>query len=209
MYDILSNIDGIKKEKIINAAIKEFSMYPFDKASTNNIIKNAGISKGLLFYYFDSKKELYEKLVSFVINKIYNEVSSRINWEENDILERLKQLVLIKMEISKKYPNMFDFILKVLSNNKTNKMSEAMTLYEKYGLDIHAILSDIYTKNIDYTHFKKPENLQKNINIIQWTLEKYAEQKLFELNGTEILHYDEIILEIDEYLDILKSNLYR
>ena len=112
MDDILSNIDGIKKEKIINAAIKEFSMYPFDKASTNNIIKNAGISKGLLFYYFDSKKELYEKLVSFVINKIYNEVSSRINWEENDILERLKQLVLIKMEISKKYPNMFDFILK-------------------------------------------------------------------------------------------------
>ena len=111
----LSNIDSDKRDRIINAAIEEFSLYPYEKASTNNIVKNAGISKGLLFHYFESKQELYDKLVGFVINKLYNEISSQINWDEKDILERIKQLIIAKMKIGKKYPHMFDFIIKVLS----------------------------------------------------------------------------------------------
>lgn len=205
----LSNIDSEKKNRIINAAIEEFSLYPYDKASTNNIVKNAGISKGLLFHYFESKQELYDKLVGFVINKLYNEISSQINWDEKDILERIKHLIVVKMKIGKKYPHMFDFILKVLSYKKPNSVDDVMDLYGKYGVDFQVILGDIYTKNIDYSLFRKPEDIQKNINIFQWTLEKYSEEKLLKLNETDTLDYDEIIIEIDEYLNILKSTFYK
>ena len=60
MEDVLQKLDTEKKNRIINSAIEEFSKYPFNKASTNNIVKNAEISKGLLFHYFGNKKELYE-----------------------------------------------------------------------------------------------------------------------------------------------------
>ena len=43
MDDILNNIDSDKRDRIINAAIDEFAAYPFEKASTNNIVKKAGI----------------------------------------------------------------------------------------------------------------------------------------------------------------------
>ena len=205
----LSNIDSDKKERIINASIKEFSLYPYEKSSTNNIVKNAGISKGLLFHYFESKQELYDKLVGFVINKLYNEISSQINWDEKDILERIKHLVIVKMKIGKKYPHMFDFIIKVLSYKNSSSVDDVMDLYGKYGVDFQLILKDIYTKNIDYSLFKNPEEVQKNINIVQWTLEKYSEQKLFQLNETVILDYDKIIREIDEYLNILKRTFYK
>ncbi len=204
----LSNIDSDKKDRIINAAIEEFSLYPYDKASTNNIVKNAGISKGLLFHYFESKQELYDKLVGFVINKLYNEISSQIKWDEKDILERIKHLIVVKMKIGKKYPHMFDFIIKVLSYKKSSSVDDVMDLYGKYGVDFQVILSDIYTKNIDYSLFRKPEDVQKNINIFQWTLEKYSEEKLLNLSETDVLDYDEIIVEIDEYLNILKSTFY-
>ena len=125
----LSNIDNDKRENIINAAIKEFSQYPYSKASTNNIVKNAGISKGLLFHYFESKQGLYDTLVGFVFNKLYNEMSSQINWDEKDILERIKQLVVVKMKIGKKYPGMFDFVLKVISNRNANNIKAVMDLY--------------------------------------------------------------------------------
>ncbi len=205
----LSNIDSDKRDRIVNAAIEEFSKYPYDMASTNNIVKNAGISKGLLFHYFGSKQELYNKLTGFVFNKLYNEITSEIDWDENDILERIKRLVITKMKIGKKYPGMFDFIIKVISNRNASRLKDVIDFYSEFGVDFQKVMADIYTKNVDYSLFKKPEDIQKNINIVQWTLEKYSEEKLLKLNQTTIIDYDKIIVEIDEYLDILKNTFYK
>ena len=56
MEKIFKNIDIEKRDRIINSALEEFSKNRFEKASTNNIVKNANISKGLLFHYFANKK---------------------------------------------------------------------------------------------------------------------------------------------------------
>lgn len=204
-----SNIESDKKDKIINAAIEEFSKFPYEMASTNNIVKNAGISKGLLFHYFGSKKGLYDKLTGFVFNKLYDEISSQIDWDEKDILERIKHLVVTKMKIGKKYPGMFDFIFKVISNRNASKLKDVVDFYGEFGVDFQKVMADIYTKNIDYSLFKKPEDIQKNLNIVQWTLEKYSEQKLLELNASKTPDYDEIIVELDEYLEIFKNTFYK
>lgn len=60
LIEIFKNIDEEKRGRIINSALEEFSKNSFDKASTNIIVKNAGISKGSLFHYFKNKQELYE-----------------------------------------------------------------------------------------------------------------------------------------------------
>ena len=39
-----------KQDRMINAALKVFAIYGFNKASTDDIVKEAGISKGLLFH---------------------------------------------------------------------------------------------------------------------------------------------------------------
>ena len=43
-------LDDEKRDRILNAAMKEFR-YGYVKASTDIIVKEAGISKGLLFHY--------------------------------------------------------------------------------------------------------------------------------------------------------------
>lgn len=45
-----------KRDAILNAALKEFSSQGYDKASTNIIAKEAGISKALMFHYVSSKQ---------------------------------------------------------------------------------------------------------------------------------------------------------
>jgi len=72
-----SSLEFEKRQRIINAALKEFARNGYEKASTNVIAKEAEISKGSLFNYFSSKKELYLFLfdcVTEIINKIYDEV---------------------------------------------------------------------------------------------------------------------------------------
>ncbi|HCX02871.1 MAG TPA: TetR/AcrR family transcriptional regulator, partial [Clostridiales bacterium] len=85
MEDRLSNIDEKKKIKIINSAMEEFSKNSYDKASTNRIVEKAGISKGSLFNYFESKKKLYEYLKVFSIVEIAEEIVENVNWEESDL----------------------------------------------------------------------------------------------------------------------------
>jgi len=209
MYEILKNIDTEKRDRIVNAAIKEFSLYPYTKASTNNIVKEAGISKGLLFHYFGSKKELYEKLIGFVLHKLVEDISSNINWEESDILERIKQLVIFKMKLGKEYPGMFDFLVKVLAELSTKNTDDIMKFYQKYDVDIQSILDDVYTRNIDYSKFSDQTNLDKSLNVVRWTLEKYSEEQLLTITSMKVIDYDKVKADIDEYISVLKRAFYR
>ncbi|PLX21155.1 MAG: hypothetical protein C0599_08290 [Salinivirgaceae bacterium] len=47
-----------KKEKIVDAAITLFGENGFHNTSISQIAKNAGVSKGLMYNYFESKEEL-------------------------------------------------------------------------------------------------------------------------------------------------------
>ena len=48
-----------KRERILEAAAKEFTAHGYDAASLNKILDEAGISKGAAYYYFDDKADLY------------------------------------------------------------------------------------------------------------------------------------------------------
>lgn len=59
-----------KKQIIREAAIKEFARVPFDKASINQIIQNADISRGSFYTYFEDKQD--------VVRYIFEENSRRL-----------------------------------------------------------------------------------------------------------------------------------
>lgn len=73
--DKFENLDEAKKNKILNAAIDEFIAYGYVGASTNNIVKNAEISKGSLFNYFENK----EKLFLYIFNYCIGQIPQKIN----------------------------------------------------------------------------------------------------------------------------------
>jgi AcrR family transcriptional regulator len=53
------NLDEEKKERIMRAAISEFCVHGFEKGNIGNAAKNAGVSKGSMYQYFENKKELF------------------------------------------------------------------------------------------------------------------------------------------------------
>lgn len=59
------NLPKQKQEVIIEAAKKEFSRVTFDKASINQIIKDAAISRGSFYMYFSDKMDLLDYLMTF------------------------------------------------------------------------------------------------------------------------------------------------
>lgn len=47
------------RQRILEGALKEFSAKSYGEASLNNICNDNGMSKGIIYYYFKDKDELY------------------------------------------------------------------------------------------------------------------------------------------------------
>ncbi len=207
MNDIIQNIDPDKRDRIINAAVEEFSALPYEKASTNNIVKNAGISKGLLFHYFGNKEQLYETLIQFAVDTLFQEIGSKIDWNETDLFDRLMHLTMAKMAIGKKYPQLFNFVKNIVYFNSSGKIDEVLALYNKYGFDFQQLYQDIFSRNIDYSKFRDQATIADSINIVRWSLEKYGEENMMEL-GSAALDFDKVEAGLSHYVDIMKKAFY-
>ena len=204
MEDIFNNIDPEKKDRIINSALEEFSKNRFEKASTNTIVSNADISKGLLYHYFDSKKSLYEHLEVFSIKTMIDAILEKVNWEESDLFKRIKQIILIKLRVCVRYPYIIEFS-KNIYEDKT--IDEIKKIVESYSPEIY---TEVYERNIDYSLFKDEIDIEKVIKITEWVLEKLSEEWIANnvtTNGD--LNYRELKKEIDEYLHLLKVAFYK
>ncbi len=65
-----SKLSAKKRERILEAAAKEFAAHGYDGASLNRILDVAGISKGAAYYYFDDKADLYTTTVLHYSQKL-------------------------------------------------------------------------------------------------------------------------------------------
>lgn len=57
------NLSDEKRNRLIQVSMKEFSTHSFNDASINAIIKNASISRGSFYQYFENKEDLYFYLI--------------------------------------------------------------------------------------------------------------------------------------------------
>lgn len=196
-----------KRERILNAAMKEFTQKGFESASTNEIVKEASISKGLLFHYFKNKKDLFLFLYNYLLEIYLNEFFGKINWSDQDIFIRLKQMLLLKLELLKKYPEMFNFI-------KAAYFEESVEIKNDLGSRNKELIAESYNKlfaDIDISKFREEVDIKRGINIIVWTLEGYSAQEegKIKLLALDQINYEEMLEEIDNYFDLLKRFLYK
>jgi AcrR family transcriptional regulator len=52
-----------RREQLVALGVEMFSERPFDEVSIDDIAASAGISKGLLYHYFPSKRDFYVEVV--------------------------------------------------------------------------------------------------------------------------------------------------
>lgn len=66
-----------KKELILESALELFAENGFHGTSISQIAKKAGISKGLIYNYFESKNEILSEIIKVAFDSIYS------NWDLN------------------------------------------------------------------------------------------------------------------------------
>jgi TetR/AcrR family transcriptional regulator len=201
------NIDTEKEDRIINAATKVFAENGYKRASTNAIVKEAGISKGILFHYFKSKKELYLSLYEYLSDMFAEKIYDRIDMEERDIFEIIRQVSVIKFELFSTYPDLINFLNSVFHEidpevkNEVDKIRENLT-----GSSFSKLFS-----NIDAGKFRKGIDVGKAIQVIYWTFEGFANQQQAKASSMSVadIYKEDILAELDSYTELLKKSFYK
>lgn len=196
MNERFFDLNREKQDRMINAALRIFAVNGYRHASTDVIVKEAGISKGLLFHYFSSKMGLFSFLFDYSVKYMLFEYERLISPKETDYFEICKELEKARLNVLRSYPYMGEFIEKCLSEEQLdiNEMIEAskntyldtLAHYRAQG-SRECLRNDI-----------SPERLDA---IIRYTVEGLTKDQI----RTSSFQPDLLYGQICEYLDMIQK----
>ncbi|MBP5453948.1 MAG: TetR/AcrR family transcriptional regulator [Lachnospiraceae bacterium] len=186
-----------KQDRMVNAALKIFALNGYSHASTDDIVKEAHISKGLLFHYFDSKIGVYSFIYDYSVRFISLELSSAIDPNETSYFEILRQMEAAKMQVLKSYPYMFMFI----NSCKKEDITEAVLAVETAKAQLASNEATILQKADESVKSKK--NFTEYMKMLECTINGIMETALRDGSFNAEMNYKENI----KYINLIESLL--
>ena len=202
----LLELDAQRRDDILNAALKEFSMQGYDNASTNVIAKGAGISKALMFHYVSNKQELFLIVYDYFSDLMTKEYFDVMDYSVKDIFDRLRQSYLLQIKLFEKYPWISEFSKLSRPTNSEEVNKELEDRIQKEQSNCYPKLFD----DIDETKFRKGLDIEKCKKIIFWSNVGFTDQLLNDIrNGNIDASNCKLIVEkLDEYFYEMKKVFY-
>lgn len=108
--------DNSTEQKILEAAEEVFHEKGYDGARMQEIAEHAGINKGLLHYYFQTKDKLFEAIFSVALNRMVSRVHIILEME-GTLEEKINLIIDQYMSIVLKNPSLPRFVINELNKN--------------------------------------------------------------------------------------------
>ena len=132
------------KEKIINVALEEFALNGYKAASTNAICKNAKVSKGLLYHYYESKEVLYLNVLQHVIDQFKGHITIDIDENDKKGTEHISEYFNKKFKFFRENP----LYSKIITNTILENMESTKSIMKEFE-DYNKMLIYKVIKNVD------------------------------------------------------------
>ncbi len=206
-FDLFHALEPEKKQRILNAALDEFAGKGFKRASTNEIVKKAGIGKGMLFYYFGSKTELFEFLCEYALEFAANEYAGHFKAETGDFIERYRQLSEIKRRAMDEFKHLLNFVTHIYLDDQC----EFTKRYSEQIKNLRERATKTLFDNLDCSLFKDDLKPDLTVKYIIWLMEAYERDMVARIKHVS-LNNQELAEEWEKYyafLDDLKKIFYR
>ncbi len=185
-----------KQDRMINASLKMFGSYGYRFASTDDIVKEAGISKGLLFHYFGSKLGVYTFVYDYSVRFMAMELKIAVQPDETDFFNLYIQIEQGKLQVLKNYPCMQLFLDKC----NTENVSEALLAIEEKRQEIEALYQSIFSQ-ADLSRLPKYLDVEKLRYMLHSTLQNLMESHFAERDFHAEMVYEENVA----YIELLRA----
>ena len=187
-----------KQDRMINAALKVFALNGYQHASTDDMVAEAGISKGLLFHYFVNKLGLYSFLYDYSVRFMVLELSGCAG-AETDFFELARRMEGAKFKVLKNYPYMQEF----LDRARYEDVKEAVLAIEEKRGTVEAVREEVLGK-ADLSKFRSGVDAAKLKKMMDYTIRGLMTERFYE----QSFQADMMQEEINAYLLLLKNMAY-
>ena len=189
-----------KQDRMINAALKVCAMQGYRHASTDTIVQEAGISKGLLFHYFESKLGVYTFVYDYSVRFMTLELKAAVDPGETDLFDLMKQVEMARMQAMKGYPYMQQFLNRCMAEN----VSEALLAIEEKRDALTKLYERIYSQ-ADLSRLSGGVDGEKLHKMLDLTIKGLMSEHFQEGSFQPEMMFE----EISEYLDMMKAIVCR
>ena len=90
--DTFYRLPAEKRERLLAAAREEFARVPYEDASINRMIREAGIPRGSFYMYFTDKEDLFRYLMESYGQRLVEQVECRLDQDGGDLFQAFLDL---------------------------------------------------------------------------------------------------------------------
>ena len=177
-----------KQDRMINAALKVFALNGYRHASTDDIVREAAISKGLLFHYFENKLGVYAFVYDYSVRYLLLELSTAVDAKETDLFILMQQVETGKMHAMCGYPYLQPFLNRAQAEN----VNEALVAVEERKQQMEEAYENIYTR-ADLGKYAAAEDVVKLRKMMELTIKGLMNERILEDAFQPEMLYEEIL----------------
>ncbi|SDW70238.1 TetR/AcrR family transcriptional regulator [Paenibacillus sp. CF384] len=216
MYPAFAKLPEEKQELIMTICIEEFAKNGYTNTSTDTITARAGISKGILFHYFKSKKNLYLAVVQHAMDLLVEKSISAVEAiGATDFFEHIKEIVLAKQRVTLHYLHETELVQRVISHPPKAVEAEIEKLIQAYQktFTTPAMLRSIYKAELlDAAPLRDGLDADAVFNHVTFVLNALSNKYLL-LHKSHTLApvtiEQKLMQEIDTFIDMIKYGVYK
>ena len=147
--------NNITKLHIIKIATELFAQYGLKKTTMDEIAEKAGIAKGTIYIYFESKEKLFAAIVNKESEEYFQKLESAINVCPSPE-DKIKAFVHSFFEIIFDYMNLYNVAFNTMSEIN-NLMPTLQSELEQYYTKVKEIIRNIMQQGVSDGSFREIE----------------------------------------------------
>lgn len=187
-----------KQDRMINGALEVFAKNGFKHASTDDMVKAVGVSKGLWFHYFGSKAGLYIFVYDYSVKYLLLEMSTVVDESEKNFFEMAKQLELAKNRVSRSYPYLLLFLEAAQDEEDEEVTAQTLEAQKTLQEKVSALIKNTEINGVDDRARRDKIKKLTALTISGIIKERTASGAEHEAVYREIKAYIELIREMAE-----------
>ena len=207
----MEHLDKLPQEKrtaILQAGIDEFSQRAFTDANTDTITQAAGISKGLLFHYFGSKKAFYLYCLEVALDRL---VASKPVTDGTDFFDMLFRMMDEKIRLCRDFPKETLLVNLAARDASAAIHDEKLALFARYSAETAKVSHQLLSSAIVKLQLKT-SNDPKIVEALMLYINAINQKYLLQYRETPQLFFDragEIQQEMKTYINYMLEGIVK
>jgi len=195
MNDKFFDLAREKQDRMINGAVEVFAKNGYKHASTDDMVKTVGVSKGLWFHYFGSKEGIYVFVYDYCVKYMLLELSTIVDENETNYFDLMLQIAKTKVKVGQTYPYLTIFL-----EEAAHEPEQALVAKTAASRQIYEERLDAYLKPAEIVNVPDKGRRERIKKMLEYSISGIIRDKTAQAADADV-----IFREIKAYIDLMRD----